>query len=737
MQSIKLLLVLTVLVGLIRVLYTQTNSWMPTDGPYGGEIFDIAVDPYNDDVIYCVLEDGLYYTEDTGQTWSKINTPEMDVWKIIIIPSNPIIILIGGQKGIYKSIDNGQTWTFIAKIVTVSAAYDPLNPNRVFIGSTEGRIYKSIDFGDSWREIKTGSKYNIQTIAISPADSNIAFAGIIGNMDFMGDGVYKSIDGGNSWFNTLCPASDITSIALDPDNPQEVFVGSLYAGVCKSIDCGGSWMFANQGLPDTNTIEFLLFTKVKTRHLVTAVMNFGLFEIETDHLHWTMVETGVDVHRVNYLSNFSVRDDRYLVGTNTGLLLGNFIGEKFSLIGVKSIDIRSICVNPNNVNQVFSIGRGIFKSEDKGNTWDLIDEGIGFQWGNAIAIDPVQPNILYAGIYAPDGAIYKSINGGLDWIKTSLTDVAINDIEIAPSMTSTIFTGGLEDPYIGGIFKSTDSGITWDSLGENLSHKIIISLAIHPENESVVLAGTDKSGIFKTEDGGKSWFQINDGLFPNVQKFNYVNDIQFDPHNPDTIYACIEKLGVFRTFNSGLNWEAVNKNLDSSYIRSIAINPENTNELYVGTLENGVFQTENRGDSWNTLNDGWDKAGIFCLSFAGNVEKVLLAARATGVWKYNLSPTKIDQRIIHFLPAKLGLSQNCPNPFNFSTIFEIFIPQEEDVRLSIFNNLSEIIVILVNGRLNQGNHRISWEAKGFASGVYFYRLEAGHEVLTRKMLLIK
>lgn len=89
------------------------------------------------------------------------------------------------------------------------------------------------------------------------------------------------------------------------------------------------------------------------------------------------------------------------------------------------------------------------------------------------------------------------------------------------------------------------------------------------------------------------------------------------------------------------------------------------------------------------------------------------------------------------LPREFALKQNYPNPFNPSTMIEYAVPFEGDVELSVFNLVGQKVATLVNGKVGAGQHVVEWNAQGAATGMYFYRLQMGSEVMTRKMLLLK
>jgi hypothetical protein len=99
------------------------------------------------------------------------------------------------------------------------------------------------------------------------------------------------------------------------------------------------------------------------------------------------------------------------------------------------------------------------------------------------------------------------------------------------------------------------------------------------------------------------------------------------------------------------------------------------------------------------------------------------------------NPTSVtDQDIV---PSEFLLEQNYPNPFNPSTTIAFSIPQTAHVTLDVFNTAGEKVALLVSQEMNAGSYRFMWNASGLASGVYFYRLQAGEFTEARKLLLVK
>ena len=137
----------------------------------------------------------------------------------------------------------------------------------------------------------------------------------------------------------------------------------------------------------------------------------------------------------------------------------------------------------NDSNVLYGTGHGTFKSTDFAAHWQPIDRDL--PTGQVIRQDPANDQILYHGSYSPSGAVFRTTDAGANWTKT-LVDVAIDDISVAPSNPSIVFAVGLEDPFVGAIFKSVDTGVTW-SIASPIHADCV---AIDPTNEEIVYAGT-------------------------------------------------------------------------------------------------------------------------------------------------------------------------------------------------------------------------------------------------------
>jgi photosystem II stability/assembly factor-like uncharacterized protein len=125
---------------------------------------------------------------------------------------------------------------------------------------------------------------------------------------------------------------------------------------------------------------------------------------------------------------------------------------------------------------------------------------------SALAINPQTPDTLYAGIWS--GGVYKSTNGGANWVNTG---VVANALAINPQTPDTLYAGSGSYPGLG-VYKSTDGGTNWTAINTGLTNNIVNALAINPQTPDTLYAGTSGGGVYKSTDGGTNWTAINTGL---------------------------------------------------------------------------------------------------------------------------------------------------------------------------------------------------------------------------------
>jgi len=217
-----------------------------------------------------------------------------------------------------------------------------------------------------------------------------------------------------------------------------------------------------------------------------------------------------------------------------------------------------------------------------------------------IVIDPTNTSKLYAA--TKNGAVFKTVDGGLTWQKTSLIAGRIDDLILDTSNPSTIFAAAF--PHL---YKSTNSGTTWqisDSGMETSPYSIAeaLVLAMNPVNPSILYAGTANHGVYESTDGGANWNSINVGI-PGTA---FVNSLIVDPANPSVLYAGVLQGGnaVYKSTDGGGSWSPVAA-LTGLKTKKLLIDSQTPSTLYAIFSDFSgkatLYKTVDSGTTWSTM----------------------------------------------------------------------------------------------------------------------------------------
>jgi photosystem II stability/assembly factor-like uncharacterized protein len=321
-------------------------------------------------------------------------------------------------------------------------------------------------------------------------------------------------------------------------------------------------------------------------------------------------------------------------------------GQTFDTLGngLPNTQLRYLAIDPKNPSIIFaSQGAGLSKSTDGGFNWVSIDKDtrIPVHYTHSIAIDPQTPSTVYVGLNtAPISTdeqvladVFKSTDGGQSWKPTPLAHLAVivralaidpvNPKIIYAGVTSTVGDAPSIIPRVAGVFKSTDGGDSWSLKNNGLNTIDVNALAIDPGTSSTIYAGT-RSGFFKSTDGGDSWLK--------TEATNQVLAIAIDSKTPSKVYASLvdpsfsltsvdgrgnprrrtqsddvsiasfdPKLeGIVKSTDGGATWGNSNAGFDFSLpvVHDIKISPQDSSVLYLAT-EAGIYTSRNSGQSWS------------------------------------------------------------------------------------------------------------------------------------------
>lgn len=239
-----------------------------------------------------------------------------------------------------------------------------------------------------------------------------------------------------------------------------------------------------------------------------------------------------------------------------------------------------------------------------------------------LIVDPDDPekNTWFAG--SVGGGVWKTTNGGITWalITSDLPNLATTVLAMAASNTQVIYLGtgegfGNLDAVRGdGMFKSTDKGQTWNYLTTSNSMGAINRIVVDPANENIVVVAAN-SGIYRTTNGGTSWTKVSDRTF--------VQDLRATPGDFNVQFATQNSVGVIKSINGGITWLPSNSGMSPTGRVEIDISPVNPNRIVAsaqGSLsgnESDLYISDDAGATWSIVNVSFNGAAVDFLGGQG------------------------------------------------------------------------------------------------------------------------
>jgi len=650
--------VIPIVFGILRgVAVAQVNTWT-SNGPEGGAIGSLAMDPITPTTLYAGTQDGgISRSTDGGGHWTAINTglpPYLSIHELVVDPASPTTVYAATWAGVFKTENAGVSWSTanvgLTNLFVPALVVNPTTPATLYAGTVGGGVFRTTNGGGTWAAVNNGlTNLDVTALAIVPATPTTIYAGTH-------DGMFKSVNGGESWtaVNTGLPAPQsffsIHAIALDPSTPGTLYIGTWTAGVFKSTDSGDHWSAVNAGLTSLTVADLAIDPAVPTT--IYAGIAGGVVKSTNGGGTWSPVNNGlIDLFGFAMAIDPSNPATLYL-GTEIGVFKSSNAAASWSPVnsGLKSILVTTLAVDSLTLTTVYagtSTG-AVFKATDGGTVWSVVNTGLSVNAVTALVIDPVTAATVYIGTEDVTG-IFKSINGGGSWsrIITGLTDTRVRAMAIDPVTPTTLYAA----TFGGGVFKTTNGGANWVSSNSGLSSLNVTALAVDPLTPATVYAGTWGFGVFRSTNGGASWSAVNCGL---TVGYAFVRTLVVDPATPTTLYAGMASGtfgGVFRSTNSGGCWSTVNDGLTDRDVRALAMDPTTPTTLYAGTSNTGMFRSADAGVSWAASNLGLTNLSIYALGTAKTpLTSVYAGTLGGGVFKYVSFPCST----IMFSPATLA-----------------------------------------------------------------------------------
>jgi photosystem II stability/assembly factor-like uncharacterized protein len=373
-------------------------------------------------------------------------------------------------------------------------------------------------------------------------------------------------------------------------------------------------------------------------------------------------------------------------------------------------------------------GGRIWKSSNAGVLWTAVED-LPSGGGSATAMAVTSP--LEVVCATEQGKIFRTTDGGMIWMKvfddTTVTTF-FNDLEMFDNLTGYAIGDPppVSPPKPPGFVRTTDGGQTWTVVSTNLP---LGDPQYHGRtdfiNPEVGWTYVSNDGVYKTTDGGITWSRMS--------SLSYFSTLSFlnDSVGFYTWGGYPSEAGVSKTTDGGVTWR---KTLSGSQIVFVRWAPGGKrfwaggDSLYLSTDTGETWQKQFSAKSMGACYLLWEASFL-----TDNIGMISGECIVLGL----VSDPAVSVLGQEQVPTSFDLKQNYPNPFNPITTIRYEIPRRAHVVLKILNLLGEEVATLIDEEKESGSYQVTWSAVGIASGVYFYRLQTGEFVQTKKLLVLR
>jgi len=411
--------------------------------------------------------------KDEVRRWEVTGPFGGDVRTMIVAPDNPDRLYLGTHDGqLFRSTDGAMTWNRIKPgigkrgLSIDNLIIDPRNTQVMYAGTwdtdssmnSDMGVYKSEDAGVTWKLLKDTKSVHIFAVAISPTDSNFLLAGSRNSL-------LRSTNAGKDWEKISTEGypdiRNINSVAIDPRSNDAIYAGTNHLP-WQTSDGGKTWKRNVTGMVDDSDIMGITINQNDPK-LVYVNACSGIYRSTTAGQQWSKIP-GIpfSARRTYTLLPHPLQPNVIFAGTSEGLWRAKDGGKRWMLLTSKSTVLRSVVIHPDKPNRVIiaTDDFGVQISNDLGDNFTDANNGFINRHILAFMPDSVERGRVLASVY--------------------------------------------HDSNAGSVFASNDGGETWVPSAKGLGVRDVFTFHQSMENPSVIYAGTN-AGVYRSNDRGASW----------------------------------------------------------------------------------------------------------------------------------------------------------------------------------------------------------------------------------------
>jgi photosystem II stability/assembly factor-like uncharacterized protein len=512
---------------------------------------------------------------------------------------------------------------------------DPLDPQRIYLGTAEGVLYRSDVGGLIWQRLRPGFPYrgqsldqivvspagsllvgfwdvrghgggvavstdrgqtftfaaglegeSVRALALAPSDPRQAVAGTQ-------SGVFASRDGGRSW-RRISPEGhpelrNTESVAIDPRDPRIVYVGTWHLP-WKTSDGGSTWTPLHGGMIDDSDV-FTLTLDRRDPQRVFATACSGVYRSTDAALHWKRLH-GIpeSSRRTRAFAQDHSRPDSFYAGTTEGLWVSDDDAQSWRAATARTVVVNALVSLPDGTLLVGAEGAGVLRSRDRGRTWTASNNGFSERFVSRIVFDSFGRRVL-VGVWGDrqHGGVMAAptVRGPWARLGTGLEGREILSLAAA----KTFVLAGTDE----GLFSLGQAETVWRRLpllpaGPETDPRVADVAALR---DGVLLAATPR-GLFRSGDAGRSWERTLNEVEGSRSA------LAESPDDPGSILLAT-RVGFWMSRDAGTTWRPIvgPKNAEVNSVAILRGEPH----LILAAANDGLYRSTDLGRSW--VRDGW------------------------------------------------------------------------------------------------------------------------------------
>ncbi|MEE8593547.1 MAG: hypothetical protein V3T03_05425 [Candidatus Bipolaricaulota bacterium] len=611
--------------------------------------YALVIDPADNRILYSgysrkPFQDSAMIRQsmDGGDTWTTaLHLDEAEAVTSIDVddadPQHVYAAATGDRGAIWSSSDRGQSWAqpnARFNFTTIhSFAVAPSESLTAYVGVWGGGTFVTRDAGATWTALNAAAAFSAAGIAVDPRNPDWIYIA-----DRTVPTLHRSLDGGTTFepmFDAGAPYARLMGVTIDPSNPDCLYISAMVTPAAMDREPGiyGALFRIEDGVAVDVTGELPRLPLSITVHpndsnLLYAVLHgHGVYISEDRAASWSEISgPGSSLPESGFFNLIIDPQDPgvlFLVG-GCDVRFGSFT---------------SAGLNPDVVS-------GIYRSVDGGTSWTCINSGglgVGSGAVKSLAFSEQSSDVILA---AAENGLYVSLDRGVTWTaNTNLPYATLGGVAIADSYVLAMTNGA---GVLRGRLGSTGT-VVWESNAVLEAHVYFAQVIADSRNAGTLYASGYPGGVFKSTDDGVTWHEANFGMTsfsvddPLRQGYYALG---LAPSNSLVLYLGLYGKGVYKSVDAAGTWMPMNGEegeMLGQYVTALTIDPENEQHVFVST-ENGIFRTVDGGRTWVEANDGMPTSDVRAIGFTLAGE-LYAGTRGYGLYRWQVGHWKAQNPV--------------------------------------------------------------------------------------------